>query len=76
MDRVDLDKLATIIESPEVTEARRRRFAELFSTPVEPVWPDSALLGRQLELVELSGLTAANVTIGPWGNAGDQRADG
>lgn len=74
MDRVDLEKLATIIESPAVTEARRRRFAELFSAPVEQAWRVSA--APRTDLVELNGLAAANVTIGPWRLDGSERAGG
>ncbi len=74
MDKVDLDKLATIIESPAVTEARRRRFAELFAAPVEPAW--RASLVPRPEAADLEGLTAANVTIGPWPNTRIERAGG
>ena len=74
MDRVDLDKLATIIESPAVTEARRRRFAELFAAPVEPVWRVST--EPRNDFVEFNGLAAANVTVGPWRKDRAEQAEG
>jgi len=74
MDTVDLDKLATIVESPAVTEARRRRFAELFAAPVEPAWRAGPV--TRLEAADLGGLTAANVTVGPWPNARIEQAEG
>jgi hypothetical protein len=62
MDQVDLEKLATIVESPAVTSARRQRFAKIFGAPVAPARPANAASQR----AELSGLAAANVHIGPW----------
>ena len=64
MDGVDLDKLATIIESPAVTEARRRRFAKIFAAPVTPAMLASATLARGG--ADLAELPSANIHIGPW----------
>jgi hypothetical protein len=61
MDVVDLDKLATIIESPVVTEARRRRFAAMFARPVETA--ETAPEDERL------GCADSNVAVGPWPNA-------
>lgn len=61
MDAVDFDKLATIIESPAVTEARRRRFAAVFARPVETV--EAVAEG------ERTGCADSNVTVGPWPDA-------
>jgi hypothetical protein len=63
MDKVDLEKLATIVESPAVTNARRQRFAKIFAEPVPAA--QSPITVAASDCV-VSGLAAANVTIGPW----------
>lgn len=64
METVDLDKLATIIESPAVTEARRRRFAQIFAAPAMLARPTSEASAP--DGADLAGLASANVHVGPW----------